>query len=151
MTAVIQLTFCAWTAVSRLEPMSREGGRREERHTQPPNPWNFGGQILPMADQRSLDGNLALRLTCIFLAERVGFEPTVSFPTHDFQFAEERSSVIASVARVLLEPHSEPRPLCGRSQLSKDVGSHVGSHVFASDGLPTTGQANGREKGERPF
>jgi len=24
-------------------------------------------------------------LSCTYLAERVGFEPTVSFPTHDFQ------------------------------------------------------------------
>jgi hypothetical protein len=53
--------------------------------------WSNGGQIggqTPVVGGHSayLLG-LGAPVTCSFLAERVGFEPTVSFPTHDFQFA----------------------------------------------------------------
>ncbi len=50
---------------------------------------NLGGQLVVKSLHRlttpPLRGTLALPLSCTFLAERVGFEPTVSFPTHDFQ------------------------------------------------------------------
>ena len=44
----------------------------------------------------ALPEDSALTLTCTLLAERVGFEPTVSFPTHDFQSADACSWVIAT-------------------------------------------------------
>jgi hypothetical protein len=65
---------------------------------------NLGGQIVVRLVVSShhrqttppLRGTLVLPLSCTFLAERVGFEPTVSFPTHDFQSADACSWVIAT-------------------------------------------------------
>jgi len=51
---------------------------------------------------------LSLALTCSPLAERVGFEPTVSFPTHDFQSRQAVPHLSAAVHQCWSERVSNP-------------------------------------------
>ena len=45
----------------------------------------LGSNTVGAISRRASSPEQVSALTCSFLAERVGFEPTVSFPTHDFQ------------------------------------------------------------------
>ena len=49
-------------------------------------------------------------MTCTYLAERVGFEPTVSFPTHDFQSRLGRPSGSTGVYTCRSEGVPDPSP-----------------------------------------
>ena len=49
-------------------------------------------------------------MTCTYLAESVGFEPTVSFPTHDFQSRLGRPSVSTGVYTCRSEGVPDPSP-----------------------------------------
>ena len=79
---------CAQLTKSRFRKLPGTGLRRRPRISVLPccpPPRQFGGQTRPTGPRRPCRRSAKPRLTCPNLAERVGFEPTVSFPTHDFQ------------------------------------------------------------------
>src|SRR5437016_4753577 len=93
-------TVYTWTRPGFFHVMSSSqiphaGSPPRSRH---PGVAGYGGTSSTAADPRT-----GHALTRAFAAERVGFEPTVSFPTHDFQscrFGRSRTPPGASEAIV---------------------------------------------------